>query len=685
MASNRDEKDSDKYTFHPNQSKIDTAEQGSDKGIKTVNYASKTISKLNVAKPDQQSCIDGKQALNTNANQVVEDSGKRPFFKKKYGSYQGLDDKHKPKQGSWRQKQLNDHGSKRNYAKPSFEGDGNQNPTKPSGPSQAANDPLLNPNERDIRNLNSRYQDAHKTDTSSSRNYYQKSNEQRRPNLNQNWRSNPRQQEEVENQDHSRNFENGKHSYKQQHHRSSGELSSRYNNSKLEFNRYGNTDPCSQQNSIKQNQSQGNGEVSNRYQNNQRNSDQRPNRNSTRPQYSRGNSYPSSRDAQSKKRFNFNQNAHLNPERNNKQQISHIPTYPITLDNLPYWKLYLLRSSYNHDQMVEFHEQFGSCYDNDDINKSYYSPRLSYVTDSIQEEINDIAGIFQQWTDKILTKCTDPAMFNDIYAKIRYGCSYITLLDPYIYQMPVQKFKAHFNRFLSENADQSDDVSPLHRISTGFYPIASHRRVDISNHAASIFYLDDQTEAFFIHVNSQNHRTLYTLKYDAEMKFINCKKEIVLFKLDIKNTGQSNDVRIAIYDTICENDQEIPSDCQLMLEDESPPIRRDSPTGITVKNDYRQTVSSIRHKQVMCYKLTDDVELWDQFRQAAVVDVANVIEYHDLDQATGKFRNLHSKQEITVKVELHHLLKPENCRKLAESIHSIIFTIIPKYFGSFNL
>ena len=629
MASVPEQGSTDKQDFSSNSSISDATIQFSEYILDAITAHKFSSNKHSHTKPDQQKDVD-EQALSAVANRDVKNNKERHYFKK-YGQQQGQDDRLQLNKTSWRQKQGN-----------------------------------------------------------FSNRSYQKLNENHDRSLNENWRSNSKQQE-VNNDDcRLKSDQSFNDNYAQQYHASSdNNLSSGYHHGEKKFNLRRNFNQRGRHSSIQQHQGQRNDNISNLYKNDQQNAYQS---NSKRPQYDRRISHSSSRNGHNGRGFYTNRNANQYPQKNDRkrQQFYRSFSGPFTPEELPSWKLFLLRSSYDPDQVVEFHRHNGSYYDDEeDIDKLFYKPYLLNPIESNQQEINDIASVFQEWIDKIQTKCTNPSIFNGIYIKIRYGCSYITLLDPYIDQMPVAQFKAHFNRFLTKT-DQSSKIKRSYRISTGFYPVFSSCSIDVNDHAASVLSFDTQKESILIHGNTHDYKTQNSINYNAEMELLKFRKDIILFKLDVKNTSLSNDfdtttegndARITLYSDIYENSQETPSNCKLTSKDNLPPIKRDSQAGFVVELDCRQSIISVRQKRIKSYKLKNDLELWDLFREAAIVRVSDVTEYRLLDQATGQFKDVHRKHEVYVKVPLHQLLMPENCQKLAQNIHSLTFTILPKCFS----
>ncbi|EDV20996.1 uncharacterized protein TRIADDRAFT_60635 [Trichoplax adhaerens] len=164
------------------------------------------------------------------------------------------------------------------------------------------------------------------------------------------------------------------------------------------------------------------------------------------------------------------------------------------------------------------------------------------------------------------------------------------------------------------------------------------------------------------------------------MQLMTNKEDTLFAKIDYKNESGLGDVRISL----CGGDtQKIEGNSKFQdsLLDKGPFIRRDNVTGAVIaEKSYVSQISSVRHKRINSYRIASHEELWSDLREAAIINVVDILEYHDLECETGKFREVHKKKEINIGIKLHQLLRSENCMLFSKNLYKLIFDIVPAYF-----
>lgn len=353
---------------------------------------------------------------------------------------------------------------------------------------------------------------------------------------------------------------------------------------------------------------------------------------------------------------------------------------------IPRWKLILLRHAYDDDHMVKFSLHNGLSYQREDDSKPYYNLKCLNPTDYRQKEVKEIADIFQQWMEDVMIKRMDSDRSNDLWISIRYGSLYLTQINPKVDTMPVEQFKLQFNGILRWKHHKRDSNRPQHQFSTGFFPVYNNFPTEIQSLEGGQFTLDNEIERFRVLINSEDSSTIDYVEYDAQMELIKGCRDEKYVKLDIKDNLSANDVRLCINGIKEDYTENLPTILVDIMNDSSPPFLRDSNNDrMIVKSKYANCVGSLRFKKIKSYKLSTEVQLWDEFRQATSVKLSHIIEYLNLDQHTGQFKDINEKKEIHIEVHsLKQLLNDHNCQLLADNLHRLIFTILPRYLSGNN-
>ncbi|EDV20999.1 uncharacterized protein TRIADDRAFT_60638 [Trichoplax adhaerens] len=352
-------------------------------------------------------------------------------------------------------------------------------------------------------------------------------------------------------------------------------------------------------------------------------------------------------------------------------------------------KFLLLRHSYMDYQIVEFHEyDKDACYRMDRYYRAlannsnpFYAPHITYNYNTDYEEINELSNKLQKWISTAERNYAIASKLPKFYMKLRYGHVYLTELKPYTYRMTVEEFKEDLLKIMLPPRRKKKNSYEFHRtIRTGFYPAYENYDDDIAKSGALV--LDHVGETYRIAFNSGDSKILDYADFNDQMELIANYEDKTYLKLDIKNSGKGRDARISIHNNEFENEK-LSSKMFKMEADEPAILTRDRYTDhVMVGKVYTDFVYNVRHKKARHFKLSDNVPLWDKLRQAITVRIADVVEYFMLDRSSGRFHERHEKVEVNIRFQLDSMIRQENCRLLAENLHKLMFTILPRYLSS---
>ncbi|RDD38471.1 hypothetical protein TrispH2_009657 [Trichoplax sp. H2] len=342
----------------------------------------------------------------------------------------------------------------------------------------------------------------------------------------------------------------------------------------------------------------------------------------------------------------------LNVKSNNKHQP--LPKDGDQVNHLQIWKFLLIRGSIDDDQLVQIKEDNNFIHRYEcDTHKQFYTPYLKHTVDTSQVDINDLTLILQHWINDVMNKQIDSVAMENLFATIRYGYILPTTT-------PSKKYST---------------------IKTSFYPVCCKLNYNQKDtfHNLSLPFLSKK-EVFRITFKPTDFNIHRYADYDTDMQLMTNKEDTLFAKIDYKNESGLGDVRISL----CSGDMqkiEGNSKFQDSLLDKGPFIRRDNVTGAVIaEKSYVSLISSVRHKRINSYRIASHEELWSDLREAAIINVVDILEYHDLECETGKFREVHKKKEINIGIKLHQLLRSENCMLFSKNLYKLIFDIVPAYF-----
>ncbi|EDV20678.1 hypothetical protein TrispH2_011530 [Trichoplax sp. H2] len=400
------------------------------------------------------------------------------------------------------------------------------------------------------------------------------------------------------------------------------------------------------------------------------------------------NNYPSSKGKHRRDRRN-QQNYRNDPNQNrvygNKTSHHRQENIESSSQEIPFLKFCLLRGSHDSNQIVEFQNHQHNSYRRDgEINNPRYVACLSESPDARNDDqdIEELAKVIQYWIDQVMVPCVDQSKFENLNATIRFGYSYITRLNPFVDQMPVTQFKDYFLSL--KNPLRSRSCHVPYYLSTGFYPIFDKLcDNEDENRDDNLFILDSEDETFRVSIATAQFQDHFYVDYNRQMELVLSREEGRYCNIDIKNFPDDLDVRICLSNTITTCQNEFSSKMQQFMQGKAPVIRRNVHTGaVVVGKEYVHLVPNVRHKKSKIYKFSKNAPLLvDDFRTATVVKVVNVLEYINIDEATGEFQEIHKKNEVSITINLSQLIRETDCNLLARQLYQLGFEIIPKYFS----